>query len=1155
MRRLLSEVHPHASAVALSHLLIEQKGTYLCLVDSLSSGKQLYKQIDYFISVIPTSSHSQSPKPQVFLFQDRETLPYDTVSAPSELISQRLQVLEQWQNCQWGICIVAVSSAMHYLPSRRFVNRSQLHIKKGQRYGFNTFINYLISAGYERVPQVTEAGQYSQRGGVIDVFTANVECTMPLRIEFFDDDIEEIRYFDVHSQRSVKALTEVNLSVANELTLDKTSQDYFLSQFLKHFIGADNHPSYQAVLAGNRFNGIEYFLPLFHPHGLETIADYCPPGTHCITMPRTKKVAKDFYRECQRLYRSIQQEGKNLALPVDMVFANIETITNSFDSIIGLQNPLSRTHNASVEGFVQLPSVVTENGDLQSKINDLLHYARQHNFHLVLSFNSALRRDMLESYLSSIALSWQSTIVPVLTAKKDPDNEILITIVQTPLTAGFIDKKRKAIFCTEGDIYGKVIEQKELSHDRGSTTTVQNPLDRFDLPSLQIGQLVTHIEHGIGLFKGLKVMEVGGFKHDVVAIEYANGGVLYVPVDRLHYIERYIGNSDLITLDHLGSQAWQNRKEKAKKRIYDVAAELLDIYAKRDQTQRPSTPLTEDYHRFVAEFPYVETPDQQQASAEVIHDLQQTKPMDRLICGDVGFGKTEIAMRAAYAVVASGKQVAILVPTTLLANQHYQSFGERFANWAVRIATLSRLSSGKENQQILTQLADGTIDIVIGTHRLLQKDVSYHNLGLVVIDEEHRFGVRQKESFKKIRTEVDLMSMTATPIPRTLNMAFSHLRDVSLIAEAPAGRLSVHTFVSEYSDNIIKEAILREIRRDGQVYFLHNNISSITRRAQEIATLLPEVTIGVAHGQMPKKAIEMVMEGFYVGHYQILLCTTIIEMGLDVPNANTIIIDRADKFGLAQLHQLRGRVGRSSHQAYAYLFTPDMTILKAYTKKRLLAIQETQQLGAGFRLALEDMEIRGVGEILGEQQQGHAQKIGLNLYLDMLDEALKPQYSKSGQTTDRQKKPLTNCEVDFNVETIFPEQYIDDVNTRLSFYQRISLCNRQQLDDLWMEIRDRFGPPPLAVEHLFDAHRARLYCTELGITECKVHSKNIKLKLTDDNHLSVEKIVHHLQQHPTQWQLKNNHELLIDKSMLLKETEEMTFSHLKSLLDNLISPS
>ena len=1146
--KLLSEVDSNAFGFALSRFIQQHKGKYICFVDSITLAETLYKQLNYFVQVF-------SHRSEVLLLKDREILPYDTVSAPSDLTSQRLKTLQQWQGCVHGILIVATSTAMHRLPPRNFVNRSQLHIKKGQKYNYEALINYLIAAGYERVSQVNEAGQYSQRGDVVDVFTTASQLLLPLRIEFFDDEIEEIRCFDVNSQRAVKTLDELNLSVANEYTLEKSTQDYFCQCFEDYFPNQDYHHIYQSILNGEKFAGIEYFLPLLHQQKLETIADYCPSDTWAIVMPKVKKSAHGFYRECQDIYHRVKQQGEHLALPVETLFCSIDELLAVFARRLSVQVALSTEPYAEVAGLIKLPAFVAQKMDFQDKVSRLLQYADKQQYHLVFSFSSAVRREMLESYLVSLGLRWVSEMDSLLNVTEQGmhSDKTLIAVVSTPLEHGFIDKKAALLFCTEGDIYGKVIPHKELQQEKKSTVAIKNHLNYLDLPNLQLGQLVTHIEHGVGLFRGLQVMEVSEYKHDVIAIEYSDGGMLYVPVERLHYIERYVGNNEVVSLDSLGGSSWAKRKEKAKKRIVDVAAELLDVYAKRKQLQRASIAVPDDYERFVAEFPYIETPDQSQAIADILADMEKTKPMDRLVCGDVGFGKTEVAMRASYSVVANGKQVAVLVPTTLLADQHYQSFCERFANWAVRIGVVSRLNSAKENKDILSQVANGTIDIIIGTHRLIQKDVVYHQLGLVVIDEEHRFGVRQKESFKKLRTEVDLISMTATPIPRTLNLTFSHLRDVSIIAEAPAGRLSVQTFVSEYSDNVIKEAVLRELRRGGQIYFVHNNIATIAKRRQEILDLLPDISIVVAHGQMPEKEMQRIMEGFYVGHYQILLCTTIIEMGLDVPNANTIIIDRADKFGLAQLHQLRGRVGRSSHQAYAYLFTPEMSVLKSDARKRLLAIQEAQQLGAGFRLALEDMEIRGVGEILGEEQQGHAQKIGLNLYLDMLDEAIQNQNSTAYKESAEKKKRFRECEVDLNIEAIFPEEYIDDVNMRLSFYQRLGVGDDAQLDDLWMELRDRFGKPTIEVENLFDTYRLRLRCVEVGVAELKVKYKNVVLKLSEDTSLSVEKIINYLQQYPTQWQLKKNNELLIDKAYFVTNPEEsIAFSHINKLFNDLM---
>ncbi|HBR92068.1 MAG TPA: transcription-repair coupling factor [Acinetobacter nosocomialis] len=769
-------------------------------------------------------------------------------------------------------------------------------------------------------------------------------------------------------------------------------------------------------------------------------------------------------------------------------------------------------------------------------------YIDEANHPVLLVAESAGRRESLKDALRSSL----GEIPNVENFEQFKTSQFAIAITNAPLDRGLLITDQLTVI-SENQLY----EHRVVQRRRKRQQEVSEEFLIRSLTELSIGAPVVHIDHGVGRYAGLITLAIEGQDYEFLQLDYAEDAKVYVPVTNLHLISRYSGGDpDLAPLHKIGTDAWSKAKRKALEQIHDVAAELLHIQARRQSKPGFAFELDQSlYMQFASGFAYEETLDQANAIEATLYDMQQAKPMDRLVCGDVGFGKTEVAMRAAFVAVQNGKQVAVLVPTTLLAQQHYESFKDRFADWPVRIEVLSRFGSNKTHLKNIEDLADGKVDIVVGTHKLLQENVQFKDLGLMVVDEEHRFGVRDKERIKALRADVDMLTLTATPIPRTLNMAFSGMRDLSIIATPPARRLAVKTFVQEHTDASIKEAILRELLRGGQVYFLHNEVDTIERAAENIRMLVPEARVAVAHGQMRERELEQVMQQFYHKEYNVLVCSTIIETGIDVPNANTILIERADKLGLAQLHQLRGRVGRSHHQAYAYLLVPSIKHLKGDAEKRLDAIQRASTLGAGFMLATEDLEIRGAGELLGEQQSGSMQAIGYSLYMEMLEKATKA--IQQGKTPNFDAPLSLTAEINLHIPALIPDDYLGDVHQRLLFYKRISNTDTQEkLDNIRMELIDRFGVPPQSVKHLFSVHQIRLKAEHLGITKIDINTQGGNIEFSPDTPVQAISIIQLMQKNPTYYRMEGGQRL---KVMVQLEDYEKRIQFINDLLQKLMS--
>ena len=1007
-------------------------------------------------------------------FPDWETLPYDTFSPHQDIISDRLLTLYQLPQMSHGILVLPVSTVMQRLSPREFLEANSLVIKTGQQLDIEAIRQRLTRNSYRLVSQVMEHGEFAVRGSIIDLFPMG--SRIPYRIELFDNEIETIRSFDPESQRSLEQVEQVNLLPAREFPLTEQAITHFRQAFRAAFEGDPNNSSiYRDVSNGITPPGIEYYLPLFFEQ-TATIFDYLPDNSVLCLVNDARPAADTTWQEIEHRYEQRRYDLQRPILPPQDVFLRSNELFQQFKHYaqVDIQSFKLEEKPGSFNFDCDTPPLVSVDARAAQPTEKLRQFVDSFDGRILFAAESTGRRETLIELLRSNDIhvkpvkGWQGFLAG--------SDKLAITI--SPLQSGLLLSDGSIAVIAEPQIFGERVLQsrRRKEKQRDPDLIIKN------LVELEDGSPVVHEDHGVGRYIGLQKITVGGIEQEFLTLQYADNDKLYVPVASLHLISRYTGASpEAAPLHKLGSTQWEKAKRKARERARDVAAELLDIYARREARSGYSYHIEKDhYQSFSSSFPFEETPDQVDAIQGVISDMQNAKPMDRLVCGDVGFGKTEVAMRAAFIAVQDGKQVAMLVPTTLLAQQHYENFKDRFADWPVRVESLSRFRSKKEQDTIIKGLKDGTIDIVIGTHKLIQESIKFKNLGLVIIDEEHRFGVRQKERFKALRSEVDLLTLTATPIPRTLNMSLSGMRDLSIIATAPAKRLAIKTFVSQWNDTTIQEACSREIHRGGQVFFLHNEVETIENTAQKIRGLLPSANVQIAHGQMRERELERVMADFYHQRFNVLVCTTIIETGIDVPNANTIIMNRADRFGLAQLYQLRGRVGRSHHQAYAYLIVPPRNAMTADAVKRLEAIESMEDLGTGFTLATHDLEIRGAGELLGEEQSGQMQEIGFTMYMELLERAVNA--LKSGEQPELEKPLDHGAEVDLSVSALIPDDYLPDIHTRLIMYKRIASAeNEDALRELQVEMIDRFGLLPDSAKNLFRVTSFKLKATPLGI--------------------------------------------------------------------------
>ncbi len=1046
---------------------------------------------------------------------DWETLPYDNFSPHRDIISSRLTTLFRLPNLRRGALITPISTLMHRLCPRDFLEQHTFLLRPGDKINIEALRLRLEKSGYRCVPEVNMHGEFAVRGSIIDLYPMG--SILPFRIDLFDEDVDTIRTFSPDTQRTIEKVERIELLPAHEFPLNDTAIEYFRQQWRSAFSGNPlNCPMYQDISNGIPAPGLEYYLPLFFKQ-TATLADYLPADSLLIHIGNTHAQAENFWLEIRERY---EQRGHDATRPIllpEKNFIPVERLFQDFRQypMVQLTKETAIDKKAIDCQCQSLPDISIQ-ARAEKPYHALQNFIAHYPGRILFCVETAGRREVLLQQFASLQ------IYPV-TVNRWQDfytGDQRLAIITAPLEQGACLNDPDIALITENALSGaRIMQRRRRQRDNfaDSDAIVRN------LTELKMGAPVVHLDHGVGRYQGLQTLDVGGRIAEFLCLTYADDDKLYVPVTALHLVSRYGGaDPENAPLNKLGSGQWQKARKKALEAMRDVAAELLDVYAKREASKGYAYETPDgEYATFAAAFPFEETPDQQKAIEDVIADLRSEKPMDRLVCGDVGFGKTEVAMRAAFVAVQNGRQVVVLVPTTLLAGQHYQNFLDRFADWPVRIDMLSRFKSTAEQNALLANLENGKVDIVIGTHRLLQKNIRFRNLGLLIIDEEHRFGVQQKEKLKSLRLNVDILTLTATPIPRTLNMAFGGIRDLSIIATPPARRLSVKTFVQEYQPAAIKEAILREILRGGQVYFLHNDVASIERMAADLQKLIPEARIGTAHGQMRERELEQVMADFYHRRFNVLVCSTIIESGIDVPSANTIVINRADKLGLAQLHQLRGRVGRSHHQAYAWLLIPSRKAITPDAEKRLDAIASLEDLGAGFTLATHDLEIRGAGQLLGEGQSGNIQAIGYSLYMELLARAVKA--LKNNETIDLEKATPQGAEIDLHIPALIPDDYLADVALRLQFYRRIATTQTSaELDDIQIEMIDRFGLLPLPAKNLFSLALMRQQADKLGIVRLEASTTSGKITFNDKPNIDPRRIIQLIQQRARQYRMEGS---------------------------------
>jgi transcription-repair coupling factor (superfamily II helicase) len=1101
-------LHGASASLAVSRLaLCSRENLVLVVTPDIQTARRWERELRFF------TTHEQLP---CLYFPDWETLPYDHFSPHPDLVSERLSVLNHLLRIKRGLVISALPTLMYRLMPREYFQAHALSLACGDTLDFHDFRDQLTAAGYHSVNQVLEHGEFAIRGSIMDIFPMG--SPHPFRLELFDEKIETIRQFDPDTQCSVEKVDKISLFPAREYPLFESAVQNFRQNWRSRFSGNPKEsPIYANISESMPATGAEYYLPLFFPQ-LQSFFDYLPQHSQIVFTDPLPEVADKFWQEIHARYEQLRHDiQRPLCEPAEGFLSPVEVFAGMKSFLqIHCHADLLPEKAGHYNFATQNPPVLTIDHKSKQPLKALENFLKeQAGSRVLFCAETTGRREILLELLSTVDLKpysfsgWHEFL----------NSPINYGICVAPLDLGlWLQDPSLALIC-EPQLFGEQVQQRRLrkSSRHDPALMIRN------LTELKIGAPVVHVDHGVGRYWGLEQMSAGGQQGEYLKLEYAGGDKIYVPVTDLHKIIRYTGaDSEHAPLQKLGTKQWQNIKRKTAEQVRDVAAELLDVYSRRKASKGHAFKQPDhQFLQFRRAFPFEETPDQTKAIEEVIKDMTSPGCMDRLICGDVGFGKTEVAMQAAFLATQDGRQVAVLVPTTLLAEQHLHNFQDRFADWPVQIAGFSRMKTPKEQKENLARLASGKIDIAIGTHKLLSENVQFKDLGLLVIDEEHRFGVRQKERIKALRAHVDILTLTATPIPRTLNMALAGTRDLSIIATPPARRLSIKTFVYEYESGIIREAVLREAMRGGQLYFLHNEVETIESMAEKLQKIIPEARLGIAHGQMHERQLEKVMADFYHQRFNVLVCTTIIESGIDIPTANTILINRADRFGLAQLHQLRGRVGRSHHQAYAYLLISPGQKLTADAEKRLEAICQLEELGAGFQLATHDLEIRGAGELLGEDQSGHIHEVGFSFYMEMLESAVKA--LKHGEEPNLDQTSEQGPEINLHVSAFIPDSYLNDVNARLTLYKRLANClNEGEIQELKAEIIDRFGPLPEATQQLFGIAQLKLHLKSLGIIKLEVSDQYGYIYFSEKPNVDPGKIIQLIQKQPKNYQLVSN---------------------------------
>ena len=1129
------QLYGAAPALAIAEAASNAPGPLIVIAETPRAAETLSEEIGFF---------SSGAMP-VHVFPDLETLPYDSFSAHPDITSARLRTLAELPRARRGVWVVAIDTLMQRLAPRSYIEAHSLQVHVGETLNLEALRERLALAGYATVTQVAAHGEFAVRGSLLDVFPMGSES--PYRIDLLDRDVDSIRFFDPDTQRSGEKLERIHLLPARETPLSPDAVREFRRRYRLRFPGdLTEHAVYRDVSAGRAPGGLEFYLPLFFER-TSHLFEYLPPSSVLIDMQeatshadrlwggiveRHDQLSHDRFRpvlDPAEIYLSAAEVRAEVAAWPRIDLRSFEWPPEA-EGASG--NPVRNFSSSS-------PAVVRIDARAEQPAAELEAHLASIGGRALLAAESAGRRELLLELLRGRGI--RPHVFDSFAAFMASDASLGITV--SAAASGLRILSPPLEILTESQLFGDRARQ-----ERRRRRSERDPAKILkELSDLRVGAPVVHETYGVGRYVGLQTMDVAGYTGEFLVLEYADGDKLYVPVQSLHLVSRYTGApADTAPLHKLGGDQWQKARRKAAQRIRDVAVELLDLYSRRAAREGASMQAAEaDYRAFQAAFRFEETADQATAIDQVLADLKSGKPMDRVICGDVGFGKTEVALRAAFVAVQAGRQVAVLVPTTLLAQQHYTTFVDRFADWPVRVESLSRFRTNKEATAVIDGIAAGSVDVVVATHRLLQGKVHFKNLGLVVIDEEHRFGVRDKEKLKALRAEVDVLTLTATPIPRTLNMAMGGLRDLSLITTPPAERLAVKTFVLEWNETIVREALTREIRRGGQIYYVHNTVETIEKTAQAIRELVPEASVAVGHGQMRERDLEQLMLDFYHRRFNVLVCTTIIESGIDVPTANTIIIDRADRFGLAQIHQLRGRVGRSHHRAYAYLITPPRKAMTADAVKRLEALESLEELGAGFTLATHDLEIRGAGELLGDEQSGQIEEIGYNLYMELLERAVAG--LKAGKPADLEKPLHAGPEVELHLPALIPEDYVPDVHLRLVLYKRVAGAeSREELDELKVELIDRFGPLPPYAQSLFRMAQIKLRAAQLGIRKIDAGATGGYFIFDQDNKIDTRRVLKLIQTRPKDYRLDGPLKLRFTHDA---RTEENLFTGIEMMVE------
>ncbi|HEY0768568.1 MAG TPA: transcription-repair coupling factor [Steroidobacteraceae bacterium] len=1112
------QLYGSAAALALAEATRADRRLYVVIVDAARELERLTAELRFFAAdALP-----------LLRLPDWEVLPYDLFSPHPDIISERLRTLFELPHLRHGCLIVSADTLMQRLAPRSYVQGRAFELRTGQALAIEPFRQRLTEAGYANVSQVVSPGEFALRGSLLDVFPMGT--TAPLRIDLFDDEIEAIRRFDPDTQRSLDTLQSVRLLPAREVPLDTQAVKDFRRRYRTRFEGDPTKASiYRGVSEGLAPAGVEFYQPLFFD-STATLFDYLPADAVIVHDAALPQALLKAWADIEARYEDRRHDIERPVLGpaelfleparLDAALAAFASITlDAFKADTELQGDCAEVRNFPTIAPRELRADVRA----EQPFAPLDAFLKDFEGRVLLAVDSAGRREVVHEMLR--AHHHEVVLVPDWDAFAAGTARLALTVA--PDLEGLTLTAPPIAVIAEAQLFGARARQERRRKRAADPEAILR-----DLQDLNPGAPVVHEEYGVGRYAGLMPMEIGGQPGEFLVLEYQDGDRIYVPVHALHLVSRYTGAApESAPLHKLGTDQWARARKRAAEQIRDVAAELLDLYARRKAQQGLALPVNElEYQSFVNTFPFEETEDQAQAIHQVLADLRSERPMDRIVCGDVGFGKTEVAMRAAFVAAQAGKQVAVLAPTTLLVQQHLRNFRDRFADWPVRVEALSRFGTSPETQAVLEGLEQGKVDIVIATHRLLHAHARFRDLGLLVIDEEHRFGVRDKQRLQALRANVHVLTLTATPIPRTLNMALGGLRDLSLITTAPAARLAIKTFLIEWHAPTLREAALRELRRGGQIYFVHNEVRSIEKIAAEVQALVPEASVRIGHGQMRERELEQLMIDFYHRRFSVLVCSTIIESGIDVPSANTIMINRADRMGLAQLHQLRGRVGRSHHRAYAYLIAPPRQALARDAAKRLEAIESMEELGAGFVLATHDLEIRGAGELLGEQQSGQVTEIGLSLYLDMLEHAV--QALKAGREPVLDQPLAAATEVELRLPAFLPQVYVGDVHVRLSLYKRIAAADTDAaLDELMAEIHDRFGPLPPAAQSLLRIARLKLTARTLGVRRLDLGPQGGSVLFEERSRIDPATLVHMIQKGAREYRLEGPLRLRVSRQL------------------------